>query len=104
MSLIDHFLNDSVIVTPYSHQGNGAPVYEKAHYRKCRIQTGLRVETTYKNPDGQIDQVIANAKIFVTGDIIPPASIVMHEDIEYIVVRCDVKRGFGPSHLEVYLM
>ena len=104
MSLIDRFLNDSVIVSPYSHQGNGGPVYGKAHNRKCRIQTGLRVETTFKNPSGQIDQVIANAKLFVTGEPIPPGSNVLHDSTEYIVVRCDVKNGFGPSHLEVYLM
>ena len=104
MSLIDRFLNDSVIVSPYSHQGNGGPVYGKAYNRRCRIQTGLRVETTYKNPSGQIDQVIANAKLFVTGEPIPPGSNVLHDSTEYIVVRCDVKNGFGPSHLEVYLM
>ena len=104
MALIDRFLNDSVIVTPYSHQGNGEPVYGKSEYRKCRIQTGLHLETTYKNPSGQIDQVIANAKLFVSGDPIPPASLVLHERTEYVVVGCDVKRGFGPSHMEVYLM
>lgn len=103
MALIDAFLKWTAQIKPYLRDAGGEILYGETESRKCRMQRGGNLRTTYKNPDGQIDQVIANAKMFCTGEPIPTKSIVIFEGKEYVVMRCDVATGFSDNHLEVYL-
>ena len=103
MALIDAFLKKTVRIKPYVRDAGGEIIYGKEEQRKCRMQRGGNLRATYKNPDGQIDQVLANAKMFCTGKLIPTKSIVICDGKEYVVMRCDVATGFLDNHLEVYL-
>lgn len=104
MSLIEAFFRQTVTVTPYIREGNGEPIYGAAETRKCRLERGRHIQTTYKNPDGQIDEVVANAKMFCTGNPIPEKSLVTFDGQDMTVIRCAVMNGFNDHHLEVYLM
>lgn len=105
MALIDIFLNQEAVIKPYIREANGEPVYGEPEQepRKCRMNHNRNLQTTYKNPDGQIDQVLVSVTMFCTGAPIPPKSRVTCEGEEYIVIRCRPLKGFEASHLEVYL-
>ena len=103
MALIDAFLKKTARIKPYIRDAGGEVIYGEEEYRKCRLQRGGNLRTTYKNPDGQIDQVLANAKMFCTGMPIPAKSIITCDGEEFVVMRCDVATGFSDDHLEVYL-
>lgn len=103
MALIDAFLKKTARIKPYVRDADGETIYGKEEQRRCRIQRGGNLRTTYKNPDGQIDQVLANAKMFCVGNPIPAKSKVMCDGTEYVVMRCDIATGFSDDHLEVYL-
>ena len=78
-------------------------IYGEEEERKCRIQRTRDLEHTYKNPAGGMDQVVARAKMFCTGDPIPERSVVTVDGLEYIVLECYRAFGFGEDHLEVTL-
>ena len=103
MALIDAFLKQTVRIKPYVRDAGGEIIYGKEEWRKCRLERGSNLRTTYKNPDGQIDQVLANAKLFCVGKFIPEKSVVIYEDKEFTVIKCFVLNGFRDDHLEVYL-
>ena len=104
MALIEAFFTQTATIKPFIRQGAGKPIYGPVETRSCRIQMGANMMTTYKNPSGQIDQIEARAKMFCTGDAIPVDSIVTYDGTDYVVTQCSIMRGFGVSHLEVYLM
>ena len=104
MALIDAFLTETATIQPYIRQGAGHALYGEAQTRSCRIEMQAHLMTSYKNASGQIDQVEARAKMFCTGDPIPADSLVTYNDETYKVINCEIMRGFGYSHLEVYLM
>lgn len=108
MAIIDFLLRDEVTITPFVHQGNGEPVYGEPETRKCRIERGLHLRTTYKHPSGEIVQTTASARMFCRGDEIPVGSIVVYIDRlgkhhEMTVLDCVVATGFSQDHLEVTL-
>lgn len=103
MALIDVFLRDDVTIKPYIREASGEPVYGESFTRKARLSAGRNLQTTYKNPDGQIDQVLVSATMFCTGSPFPPKSVVTFMGVDYIVIRCRPLKGFESSHLEVYL-
>jgi len=74
MALIDIFLNQEAVIKPYIREANGEPVYGEPEQepRKCRMNHNRNLQTTYKNPDGQIDQVLVSVTMFCTGAPIPP--------------------------------
>ena len=106
MGLISAFLTHTAHIEPFKRMINGRCVYGDAEERKCRIQRGLYLETVYKNPSGQIDEVRAQAKLFCEGGPIPEHSKISIDDEEkqYTVIRCYQAEGFGPDHQEAYLM
>ena len=57
----------------------------------------------YKNPSGEIDEVVANATMYCEGDPIPARSQVSIDGESFTVVDCYQARGFGAHHLEVRL-
>ena len=101
--MIDFLLNQTAIVTPWERYADGEDIYAEAEERPCRISHRENLETTYKNPSGQIDQIRANAKMYCKGEKIPERSLVSCDGEEYVVVKCYRARGFAESHLEVYL-
>ena len=103
MSMIGFLLRQEAAITPWVRYANGEDVFGKPETRKCRLQRTRDLEHTYKNPDGTMDQVIARAKMFCTGDPIPERSIVSVDGQEYIVLECYRAFGFGEDHLEVTL-
>lgn len=108
MPFIDFFLRQEVTIRPYSHRGNGGDVYKDAEKRKCRIERGCNLATTYKNPDGEVVQTVAHAKMWCLGTPIPAGSIVIHTDdngitTEMVVIQSRVATGFADDHLEVLL-
>jgi len=103
VALIDGFLRQTVTIKPYIREASGGPVYGDEEVRRCRLQRGRNLQTVYKNADGQIDQTLADTKMFCTGAAIPERSIVIYEEREYIVLKCHILNGFQDSHLEVYL-
>lgn len=103
MALIDGFFRQTVKIKPYIREASGGPVYGDEEERRCRLQRGQNLRTVHKNADGQIDETIADTKMFCTGAAIPERSIVTYEEREYIVLKCRVLNGFQDSHLEVYL-
>lgn len=103
MALIDFLLTQTAVVTPWVRYANGEDVYGIPERRACRVHYMRDLETTYKNPDGTIDQVIARAKMFCTGPSIPERSKVEVDGKEFIVLRCYHARGFHEDHLEVTL-
>lgn len=108
MAIIDFLLREDVTVVPYLHQGNGEPIYGEPEERKCRMEKGLHLRTTYKHPSGEVVQTVAKAKMFVRGDVIPVGSIVRFTDrfgnySEMTVIDCLTMQGFTQDHLEVIL-
>ena len=103
MALIEAFFRHEVSILPFIRQGSGEPVYGLAETRRCRIERGLNLKTVYKNPDGQMDEIVASARMFCVGSPIPPRSIVTFEGTDYTVINCAVMNGFRDNHLEVYL-
>lgn len=103
MALIDAFLKQTVKIKPYIRTAGGEPVYGREETRKCRLERGCNLQTVYKNADGQIDQIVANAKMYCRGEAIPDRSVVLFDGREYIVIKCSVLGGFTDDHLEVYL-
>jgi hypothetical protein len=103
MGLINLFLQQEAIVLPYLRQGSGEPIYGEAERRKCRLERGANLKVTYKNADGALEQVVANALMFCVGEPIKPKSKVTVNGNDYIVINCVIAAGFNDSHLEVYL-
>jgi len=101
--MIESFFTKQVVIKPFIRQGSGEPVYGEIETRKCRMERGLNLKTVYKNPDGQIDDTAASAKMFCVGKPIPPRSIVTYEGQEFTVINCADHGGFSNDHLEVYL-
>lgn len=104
MSFIGFLLTQTAVIRPWVRYANGEDIYaEEREERPCRLQAMRDLETTYKNPDGQVDQVIGRAKMFCTGDPIPERSIVTVDGQEFTVLRCYRAWGFTFDHLEVTL-
>ena len=76
MALIDLFFRQTATIKPFIREGNGEPVYGNEETRPCRMQRGKRLDSTYKNPDGEIDEVTANARMFCRGEPSPARSLV----------------------------
>lgn len=100
---IDFLLRQTAVIIPWAQEANGEDIYGQEETRKCRLQAHRDLEHTYKNPSGAMDQVLARAKMYCTGEPIPERSRVIVDDQEYIVLDCYPARGFGYSHLEVVL-
>ena len=104
MALIDFLLMQTCTIRPWLREAEGEDVYGEPETRACRIQADRRLDHTYVNPRGVLDQVVANnSKMFCTGDLIPERSLVECDGRTYIVVRCYQTQGFIGNHLEVYL-
>lgn len=103
MALIDFLLRQTATITPWIRYANGEDIYGPAEERPCRLQRTRDLEHTYKNPDGTLDQVVARAKMFCTGEPIPERSKVTVDGLEYIVIECYRAFGFSEDHLEVVL-
>ena len=103
MSMIRFLLRQTATIRPWVRYANGEDIYGKEETRKCRLQRTRDLEHTYKNPAGTMDQVVARAKMFCTGDQIPERSIVTVDGQEYIVLECYRAFGFLEDHLEVRL-
>ena len=101
--LIDFLLCQTCTIKPWIRYANGEDIYGEPEERKCRFQRTRDLEHIYKNPAGGMDQVLARAKLFCTGDTIPERSIVTVDGQEYIVLECYHARGFNADHLEVAL-
>lgn len=103
MSMIGFLLRQTATIKPWIRYANGEDIYGETEERKCRLQRMRDLEHTYKNPAGGMDQVLARAKMFCTGDPIPERSIVTVDGAEYIVLECYRAVGFSEDHLEVVL-
>lgn len=101
--LIDFLLRQSATIRPWIRSANGEDYYGEEETRKCRLQRTRDLEHTYKNPAGGMDQVLARAKMFCTGEPIPERSIVTVDGAKYIVLECYRAFGFSEDHLEVVL-
>ena len=95
--MIDVLLRQRCTVRPWLRTEGGADVYGAEQERKCRVQTGLRLE----NGAGGTDTVAARAMMFCTGEMIPERSQVVCEGRTYIVLACREAQGFAQTHLEV---
>ena len=105
MALIDAFLTQTAAIKPFIRAASGELIYGDEERRPCRIEQGANLEaSTYSVADGQIDQIVANARMYCRGDAIPNRSIVICDGREYTVIKCSVLRGFHAGHLEVYLV
>lgn len=108
MAIIDFLLHDDVTIKPFLHQGNGEPVYGDPETRKCRMERGLHIRTTYKHSSGEAVQTTAKAKMWCRGCEIPVGSQVVYTDrhgneYEMVVIDCSTMEGFTQDHLEVIL-
>lgn len=103
MSMIGFLLRQTATIRPWIRFANGEDIYGETEERKCRLQRTRDLEHTYKNPAGGMDQVLARAKMFCTGEPIPERSIVTVDGAEYIVLECYRAVGFSEDHLEVVL-
>lgn len=103
MSMIGFLLRQTATITPWVRYANGEDIYGEDETRPCRLQRTRDLENTYKNQDGTMDQVVARAKMFCTGDPIPERSKVTVDGSEYIVIECYRAFGFSEDHLEVVL-
>ena len=101
MGLIEAFFRQKITIRPFIRQADGEPIYGEPEERKCRFERGRSLKTTYKNPDGQINETVCNGLIFCCGTPIPVHSIITHEGSDYTVIKCAVMSGFTDSHLEV---
>lgn len=102
MSLIELFFGQIAIITPFVREASGEPVYGPPDVRKCRMERGKHL-TTGGGASGTVDQTVAQAKMFCVGEPIPERSIVECDGQVFIVINCEVMRGFADNHLEVYL-
>lgn len=103
MPLIYAFLTQSATVEPYLRFGGGKMIYGPPETRPCRAEAAPNTKIVYKNPSGSIVETVASLLLFTIGEEIPVNSRVTVEGREMRVVKCEGMRGFGPSHLEVYL-
>lgn len=103
MSMIGFLLRQTATITPWIRYANGDDIYGDPEERPCRLQRTRDLEHTYKNPAGGMDQVVARAKMFCTGEPIPERSKVFVDGSEYIVIECYRAFGFSEDHLEVVL-
>lgn len=103
MSMIGFLLRQTATIRPWIRSANGDDIYGDEETRPCRLQRRRDLEHTYKNPAGAMDQVVARAKMFCTGDPIPERSLVTVDGLEYIVIECYRAYGFSEDHLEVVL-
>lgn len=103
MGLISYLLCQTATITPFIREGAGEPIYGDPETRPCRMERGLHLQHTYKNPSGSLDQSPANAKMFCEGEKIPERSLVTCDGQTFVVINCEVKNGFADNHLEVYL-
>lgn len=102
MPFIDAFLRDSVTVYSFSHEGDGEPIYGAREERKARVELNPTLVSRVAG-DTSIDAVPAKARMFCKGNPIPMRSKVTYDGKDYIVLQCDVLKGFTFSHLEVIL-
>lgn len=103
MGLIDFLLRQECVITPWIREGNGEDIYGEPETRACRVQVGRELESTYVNPDGQMDQVRHRTKMFCVGEPIPERSIVECDGETFTVTRCYRAYGFIGDHLEVVM-
>lgn len=103
MNMIGFLLRQTATITPWIRYANGEDIYGLPEERPCRLQRTRDLEHTYKNPAGSMDQVLARAKMFCTGEPIPERSKVTVDGSEYIVIECYRAFGFAEDHLEVVL-
>lgn len=103
MNMIAFLLRQTASITPWIRYANGEDIYGLPEERPCRLQRTRDLEHTYKNPAGSMDQVLARAKMFCTGEPIPERSKVTVDGSEYIVIECYRAFGFAEDHLEVVL-
>ena len=104
MSMIGFLLRQEAVIRPWIRCANGEDIFGEAETRKCRLQRGRNLEDNYfKKAAGSMDQVIARAKMFCTGEPIPERSIVTVDGTEYTVIECYRAIGFGEDHIEVTL-
>lgn len=102
MALIDAFFTQTATIQPFSHMGNGAPIYGEAETRACRMERGKNLRTV-GGASGDVEEIVAHARMFCTGNPIPSRSKVACEGQEFTVINCVVMNGFADHHLEVYL-
>lgn len=103
MGLIDLFFTQTATIKPFSHMGNGEPVFKAEETRACRMERGKNLRTIGKGSNGDIEEIVAHARMFCTGAEIPSRSIVTCEGQEFTVINCVIMNGFADNHLEVYL-
>ncbi len=103
MSLIEAFFTQTATIQPFIREGSGEPVYGPSEERRCRMERGKFLTTVNRYFAGTVDQAPAHAKMFCTGEAIPERSLVRCDGQEFVVINCEVMRGFADNHLEVYL-
>lgn len=101
--MIGFLLTQTAEIQAYKGYRNGDDAYAEPETRKCRVQYGKYNRHLYKDPSGEAETITANAKMFTTGDPIPPRSIVTVDGQRMTVTDCYIARGFSADHLEVYL-
>lgn len=102
MGLIEMYFTQLATITPFVREGDAEPVYGEAETRKCRMERGRHL-VSGGAANGTTEQIVANAKMFCVGDPIPTRSLVQCDGQEFVVLSCDIMRGFADHHLEVYL-
>lgn len=102
MSLIELFFTQTATITPFVREGSGCPIFGTPETRKCRMERGRHLMGG-GSADGTVDQIVANARMFCVGDAIPSRSRVTCDGQDFVVISCEVMRGFADNHLEVYL-
>lgn len=105
MAMIDFALRQTCTIHPWIRVAEGQDIYGPPETRACRIQRGhhLGERHVYLHPDGPLDTVEAKTMMYCTGEMIPTRSRVECDGASYIVLDCYEARGFGVSHLEVFL-
>lgn len=103
MSLIELFFTQTATIKPFSHMGNGEPVYGEEETRRCRMERGKNLRAIGTGANGDIEEIAAHARMFCVGEQIPSRSKVTCDGQEFTVINCAVMNGFADNHLEVYL-
>lgn len=105
MALIDFALRQTCTIYPWLREAEGQDIYGPPETRACRVQHGryLTERTVRINPAGVVDTTAAKAKMFCTGEKIPERSRVECDGESFTVIDCYEARGFGASHLEVFM-
>ena len=101
--MIDFFLRQTATITPFVREGAGAPIYGPPETRRCRMERGKHIQYVHKYADGPLEQILASARMFCTGEAIPDKSLVECDGQKFVVVGCDVLNAFADHHLEVIL-